>query len=282
MLSFIKTLSRISSRDPATIIQTYMARRIVSLIVQLLSAQYLLPILQQENFYLFDNDVSCCGTWYPGKDDCPEMDSATTPNELHLDYKPDASQQFYYPHLSESNCRFGRNFPMWMKLSPKHYLYTTPEDCCNTWYAGAADCPMPGNDGVQEGYYWIVEEAFYPNFKGNNCATGNSYPEWMADPMNRDTHLFKTGKECCDTWFPTRTAACQAGIVTVMNGKQVGGPDVTGTWYPSLTGVSSECIDGTPPNWMTTPGYKEAYVFDSHAECCKAHPLHCVNNVRRN
>jgi len=89
--------------------------------------------------------------------------------------------------------------------------------------------------------------------------------------MNRDTHLFVTGKECCDKWFPDTTTECQSNIVTVMNGLQVGGPDVTGTWYPSMNG-NFECIDGTPPSWMTqSDGYKEAYVFDSHAECCKAH-----------
>lgn len=89
--------------------------------------------------------------------------------------------------------------------------------------------------------------------------------------MNRDTHLFKTGKECCDAWFPARTTECQAGIVTVIDGKQTNGPDVKGTWYPSLNG-HYECNDGTPPAWMTAnDGMKAAYVFDSHSECCKAH-----------
>ena len=60
-------------------------------------------------------------------------------------------------------------------------------------------------------------------------------------------------------------------IVTVIDGKQIGGPDVTGTWYPSLNGFF-QCVDGTPPVWMTASvGYSDAYVFDSHAECCKAH-----------
>ena len=161
---------------------------------------------------------------------------------------------------------------MWMKLSPKHYLYRTPEDCCTQWYPAEASCPRAEDDGVQEGFYWQVDEAFYPNFKGDNCANGNSYPEWMAEAMNRDTHLFKTGKECCDAWFPARTIECQGGIVTVIDGKQTAGPDVSGTWYPSLT-APFVCIDGTPPVWMTaSEGYKEAYVFDSHSECCKAHP----------
>ena len=163
---------------------------------------------------------------------------------------------------------------MWMKASPKHYLYNTPEECCSTWYPATADCPLPKDDGVQAGYFWIVDEAFFPNWKGDGCAKGNDYPEWMADPSQRDTHLFKTGKACCDLWFPSETTKCQQNIVITQNGHQIGGPAQPkfngGTWYPSLNG-KYVCIKGDPPSWMNGPGYAEEYVFDSHAECCKAH-----------
>lgn len=57
---------------------------------------------------------------------------------------------------------------MWMKYSPKHYLYTTAGECCSTWYPSAGtSCPMAEDDGVQEGYFWLVEEAYFPNWKGN-------------------------------------------------------------------------------------------------------------------
>jgi len=221
-----------------------------------------------KNWYLFDKEEECCETWYPSKSNCPEV-TPTTPQQV--DYKPDPNRQYYYPHLNESNCWLGRNYPMWMKLYSKHYLYQTAEECCSAWYPSSLSCPLPGNDGVQEMQYWVVNDAFYPNFQGDYCAQGNAYPEWMADPMNIDTHLFKTGKECCDTWFPQETFDCQNKIGTVMNGNQIAGPDVAGTWYPSLNG-HFECIDGTPPGWMTaSQGYRDAYVFDSHAECCKAH-----------
>ena len=198
-----------------------------------------------------------------------DVASATTP--FQLDYNPDVSLQFYYPNLSESNCRFGRNYPMYMKNSPRHYLYTTPDECCSVWYQDGPSCVQAEDDGVQEGFYWIVDEAFYPNFNGDWCAQGNSYPEWMSDVTERNTHLFMTGQECCDLWFPDKTAKCQSNIVTVIDGHQIAGPDVTGTWYPSLNGIF-QCINGTPPSWMTaSEGYEEAYVFDSRSECCKAH-----------
>ena len=156
-------------------------------------------------------------------------------------------------------------------MAPKFYLYTSAEECCSKWYPEEPACPMAEDDGVQEGYYWIVDFAFYPNFKGDGCAKGDSYPEWMADPLNIEKHLFQSAKECCDMWFKEETAHCQDNIITVMGGAQVAGPNVQGTWYPSLDGHYN-CIDGTPPTWMTANrGYKEAYVFDSHAECCKAH-----------
>ena len=224
---------------------------------------------QQSDYYLFDNEVGCCGLWYPGATDCPDTSSATP---VSVDFLPDVSEQFYYPHLTGSNCRQGRHYPQWMMLSPRHYLYTTPEDCCNQWYpALGSQCPSLEDDGVQEGHYWENDEAFYPNFNGDGCARGNSYPPWMTDPLERDTQLFRTGEECCDFWFTDTTLDCQANIVTVIDGRQVGGPDATGTWYPSLNG-RFQCIDGTPPLWMTSSdGYMMAYVFDSQSECCKAH-----------
>ena len=89
--------------------------------------------------------------------------------------------------------------------------------------------------------------------------------------MNRDTHLFTTGKECCNIWFPRDTDEYQMKIATVIDGKQIVGFVATGIWYPSLNG-RFECINQTPPSWMTaSEGYIDAYVFDSHAECCRAH-----------
>ena len=169
-------------------------------------------------------------------------------------------------------CRFGRNYPMWMKMSPKHYLYTTPEECCDLWYPGEFNCPMAEDDGVQEGYFWLVDEAFFPNWKGDGCGYGNDYPEWMADPTQAKAHLFQTAEECCDLWFPSHSAHCQNTIVYSSVGTQTGGPPNynNGTWYPTLTSPY-ECLDGTPPGWMVAEGYKPHYVFDSHAECCQAH-----------
>ena len=162
---------------------------------------------------------------------------------------------------------------MWMKLSPKHYLYTTPEECCSTWYPKESACPLKEDDGVQEGYFWIVDHAFFPNWKGNWCASGNDYPEWMADPTQRDTHLFKTAKECCDLWFPSETAKCQNNIAVSSVGN-----NNPGTWYPSLNG-KYQCLDGDPPEWMKMEGYKDEYIFDSHAECCKAHYCQDIRGV---
>lgn len=220
--------------------------------------------------FLFESDVQCCGNWYPAKDDCPYTESETTPKQVA--YKPYASQGYFYPHLSASNCRFGRNYPMWMDLSPKHYLYTTPDECCSMWYPNTSDCPLKEDDGVQEGYFWIVDVAFYPNWKGDLCAHGNDYPEWMADPTQKENHIFKTAKECCELWFSSESANCQDNIVETNTGKQVSGtPNYNGgTWYPSMNGKYL-CLDGTPPKWMNQDGYRDEYVFDSHAECCKAH-----------
>ncbi|KAL9179752.1 hypothetical protein ACHAXT_007722 [Thalassiosira profunda] len=219
--------------------------------------------------YLFEEAEPCCEKFYPARTDCP-YEGEVTPKQV--DYKPDPSEGYFYPHLSASNCRFGRNYPIWMKNSPKHYLYTTPAECCSVWYPDATDCPMAEDDGVQEGKFWVMDTAFFPNWKGAGCGHGNDYPEWMADPTHATSHLFKSAADCCDFWFPAETTKCQNEIVESSFGVQTGGPANYngGTWYPSLDGTY-QCLDGDAPEWMMAEGYKEEYVFPSHAECCSAH-----------
>ena len=159
--------------------------------------------------------------------------------------------------------RFGRNYPMWMKMSPKHYLYTTPEECCDLWYPSELNCPMAEDDGVQEGYFWLVDEAFFPNWKGDGCGYGNDYPEWMADPTQAKAHLFQTAEECCDLWFPSHSAHCQNTIVYSSVGTQTGGPPNynNGTWYPTLTSPrwpSSPAASGSRPIAITAASHSSS------------------------
>ena len=162
-----------------------------------------------------------------------------------------------------------------MHLSTKDYLFTTGDECCQRWYPYNTDCVIPEDDGVQEGDFWISDAAYFPNWKGDWCAFGNDYPEWMADPTQVMTHLFTTAKACCDLWFQDKSAECQANLAVSSNGEHVSGPaPFNGTWYPTLNG-KFECVRGTAPAWMRQPGYTALYVFHSHAECCKAH--YCQN-----
>ena len=59
--------------------------------------------MQNKQHFLFESDVECCGNWYPARTDCPHRDSETTPKQM--DYKPYASEGYFYPHLEGSNCR---------------------------------------------------------------------------------------------------------------------------------------------------------------------------------
>lgn len=226
---------------------------------------------QNADHFLYNSAEECCATWYPKKANCPHVESETTPNQVA--YKPNVSEGYFYPHMSDLNCRFGRNYPMWMSFSSKHYLFTSASECCSRWYPNRHDCPLQEDDGVQAGPFWIVDGAFYPNWRGNWCAQGNDYPEWMSDPTQAATHLFRTADECCMTWFSSEFEACRNNIVRTSGGKQIGGPAGynPGRWHPALDGGAHRCVDDPPPpEWMNQKGYKSEYVFDSHAECCQA------------
>mmetsp|Transcript_15776 Transcript_15776/g.32987 ORF Transcript_15776/g.32987 Transcript_15776/m.32987 type:complete len:657 (-) Transcript_15776:54-2024(-) len=219
-------------------------------------------------WYVFESESECCKKWYPNRLDCPDL-TATTQNGVEENPYPVTG--YFYPHMVDSNCRFGRNYPQWMvqEMYIKHYLYTTPEECCSMWYPSSYNCPSTPDDGVQDGKYWIVDAAYYPNWKGNYCALGNTYPEWMADPMNRDWHLFDSAKDCCEKWFPHNPVECEINVAISYNGSD--GSSSSKRWYPTTYPFKCLEVDDNTPRWMQQEGYLQYYIFDSHAECCKAH-----------
>mmetsp|Transcript_41266 Transcript_41266/g.75496 ORF Transcript_41266/g.75496 Transcript_41266/m.75496 type:complete len:244 (-) Transcript_41266:85-816(-) len=234
--------------------------------------------------YLFPSYLDCCSMWYPAREDCPDL---SDPTERDVIEKPYAVKGYFYPHESDMNCRFGRNYPQWMaqKLYIQDYLYTTPEECCTTWYPAAGEsCPLGPDDGVQGGTYWQTDVAFYPNWKGNWCNVGNDYPEWMADPMNIDTHLFDSGAECCEHWYPDQVLECETNVIATHNGKRTDGKEESGEWHPTLAYPYDCTNDVNIPSWMLQQGYKQYYVFSGKSECCKAHYCSSMSSLfwRRN
>lgn len=229
--------------------------------------------------YLFSSGDDCCSKWYPARTDCPDL---SRPTERSVNEKPYPVKPYFYPHQSESNCRFGRNYPQWMaqEMYVGDHLYQTPEECCNVWYPeSGSNCPLGPDDGVQEGRYWQSDVFFYPNWKehskGNWCNVGNDYPEWMADPVNVDSMLFDSALECCEAWFDDSVLDCELNVTATVDGKPVDGeeeePEEPQEWYPTLA-WPYECVsDGTPPQWMTQAGFRNYYVYESKAACCKAY-----------
>ena len=102
----------------------------------------------------------------------------------------------------------------------------------------------------------------------------------MSAPEQRDTHLFESTRDCCELWFKSQSTLCQDTIVFTSVGMQLSGPTnrYAGMWYPSLNGKYL-CLDGEPPSWIQAEGYADQYVFDSHAECCKAHYCEDIRGV---
>lgn len=215
--------------------------------------------------YLFSTDAECCSMFYPARTDCPDLSDST---ERDVNERPYPVKPYFYPHQTDSNCRFGRNYPQWMAQAQyvQDHLYTTPDECCDSWYPGAGDCPLGPDDGIQEGRYWQSDLYFYPSWKGNWCNVGNDYPEWMADPSNNDQHLFDSALSCCQAWFSNDILECEMNVIATPANELE--PE---EWYPTLV-WPYECVsDGNVPSWMTMPGFKDYYVFESQAACCKAY-----------
>merc|ERR1711862_498832 len=166
----------------------------------------------------------------------------------------------FYPHQSESNCRFGRNYPQWMAQDSYvlEYLFTTPDECCETHYPGAADCPLGPDDGVQEGRYWQSDIKYYPYQKeGAMCALGNDWPEWMGDPTRRDTYLFESGEDCCNAWFNDQNVTeCELNVIQTIDGYPIEeGP----VWWPTLT-YPYECTSEGPLSLSLLTIIKNCYI----------------------
>ena len=137
---------------------------------------------------------------------------------------------------------------------------------------------MEPDDGVQEGRYWQSDVKYYPNYKGNWCNVGNDYPEWMADPVHINTHLFDSATGCCSVWFSDEVAECEVNVIATNNGSPIGGGDDDEDpekWYPTLVYPYICLNDGNIPDWMLQEGYEQYYVFKSKPACCKA--FYCTN-----
>ena len=82
--------------------------------------------------------------------------------------------------------------------------------------------------------------------------------------------IYGTPKEGCEKHFSQLNvddcvSVSKASVEKATNQTQ---------WYPQT--YPYDCInDGNTPEWMLQTGYKQYYVFDSHAECCAAH--YCTN-----
>jgi len=125
------------------------------------------------------------------------------------------------------------------------------------------------------------------------------------DPPDRLTHVFAYPESCCETKFnfiakedcmgrafvdtlettttSTLSAAGQfaaleenddeASALTFTSTSDVTSdaptpaPTLTREWYPAVDD-EYECKSNTPPTWMTMPGYREAYIFESKEACC--------------
>lgn len=218
--------------------------------------------------YLFNDGAECCDFWYPGREDCPDL---SKPTETDINGNPETADGYWYPNTGEGSCQFGRNYPQYMALEgyEQHYLFITPDECCSKFYPDASedDCPMGPDDGVQSGRYWKSDVYFYPNYDGDWCVEGEIYPEWMADPQYKETHLFGTANTCCEVWFSNDVLECEASIEATDKEEEP-----KKNWYPTLS-YPYECKSDIEniPGWMVGTGFKGFYVFDSKPACCKAY-----------
>jgi len=209
----------------------------------------------------------------------PRMLTPCEHRKWHLDFDQAAEK----PRCSNS-----WKVPRWAQ-NKTHLFYDSSEDCCADLF-GDKECNLidacePEEPSVED---HCIDPLWHFDVDTKGGCTNNArYPGTWKDPHVVGHYLFKTHEECCEKFVKPGFSCRKYDVCTarelkskndeeVIEGESDADAEVTGTlWYPSLTGSYSGCVSGTPPSWMTAKGYKDVYVFDSHAECCKTHPSHC-------
>ncbi|KAL3782622.1 hypothetical protein HJC23_000004 [Cyclotella cryptica] len=245
------------------------------------------------DYYLFDNASDCCKLWYPSRSDCPDSQSAVTPNiedEAWLS-NPYPFANYYFPDFDAGSCGYGKNYPAWMAQDgyARWYLFRGGAECCSKYFPQASNCPYETTP--QDGYYWesyqpnqpndailppIYNHTFYPDLEANTCVNGTDYPSWMiANDEFKRLYIFHEPQGCCEFWFGESgpTSRCVGNIIQSVYVNITAGTNITALllakWYPMLE--ESRCINnGEMPQWMLSDGFAEWYLFNTLEACCKA------------
>lgn len=83
-----------------------------------------------------------------------------------------ARQQYFYPDMDgKLNCVIGSGYKDWMLDFADHFLFTSPEPCCQKWYPASSDCPYNDTSTPNQLEYKhdVNQGYFYPHMDDSNC-----------------------------------------------------------------------------------------------------------------
>ncbi|EJK50122.1 hypothetical protein THAOC_30938 [Thalassiosira oceanica] len=108
-----------------------------------------------------------------------------------------------------------------------------------------------------------------------SAASKNTTLEEENEPLmqqNDDESSAPTSTPTSDAPTPAPTLTPSVGptpapTLTPSVGPASSAPTLPLEWYPAMD-KDHKCKSGTPPTWMTMPGYRDVYIFESKAACC--------------
>ena len=179
--------------------------------------------------YLHDTHASCCKNFY-GLETCGKEDICNPGNDVtystsspstrptpkpspHPTQKPTndwcSLRKFHPISVFNRKCTNDGHYPPLWNSMTSTYFFTTPEECCSTFYDGESceivdTCLNANRTPVN------VENCgkkWHPTTETNRVyANGDKYPP-LSDLM-MERFLFKTVKECCETFYSKCSGQC--------------------------------------------------------------------------
>eukprot|EP00970_Alexandrium_tamarense_P014662 scaffold4240_cov212-Alexandrium_tamarense.AAC.6 len=110
----------------------------------------------------------------------------------------------WYPQMHDpkaTSCKKDTNYPSYMKLDPKRWLFPEADDCCKSFYFWDSDC-------VQKSV--ASSKRWYPEFTGiGGCKDDDNAPQFMKA---YDSYFVDTLETCCETYFVWNVKGCMEPV----------------------------------------------------------------------
>jgi len=228
---------------------------------------YSMTAYQLMKEFLFDTEVACCESYFPGSTTCL-VDSL--------------AGNLWYPDWSDTGqgCLNDGNEEPYMKVNPIDYMFPTYELCCLTLFGWDLETCFETSTGLSSSSSSsTVQGLWYPDWRpsATSCLNDGNEKPYMV--LNPSWYLYPTFRECCERRFEWDVEGCMGSNIDPVTSSLSGSSSSSGSstsssstaqglWYPDWRPGATSCLNdrNEKPYMLASPSW---YLYATFRECCE-------------